>query len=104
MHNKGARDALAHDPQALADVEHLLERYPDISEQGRDRIGRFLRSGAPMDIGLLSSNSKLWKNAEAFRAENAQYFSTGRGIYVGWAAAALGIAVVLLLMKDIGLN
>ena len=104
MQTKGTRELLAHDAQALAEVEQLLEQYPEVSEEERGRVGRFLRSGAPIDIGLLSSNPRLWNKAEGFRAENKQYFSTARGVYIGWAAAILGIFMVLLLMKDIGLN
>lgn len=64
------RRPIAHDVQILSDAECLLARYPDINAEERDRVGRFLRSGAPIDIGLLSSNAELWRKAERFKVEH----------------------------------
>jgi len=93
---------LAHDPDALSDAQALLARYPDVSSEERDRLGRFLRKGAPIDIGLLSSNTPLWRIAERFKRDHTNYFRLGASVYAGWVAAVVGIALVLLLIKDIG--
>ena len=99
-----SRAAIAHDPDSLADVSALLERYPEVSVDERDRIGRFLRSGAPIDIGLLSSNAGLWRTADRFKFEHPHYFKVGAGVYAGWAAAVAALVGTLVLIKDAGMN
>jgi hypothetical protein len=98
------RLTIANDPDALGEVETLLARYPDVSEAERDRIGGFLRKGAAIDIGLLSSNARLWHKAERFRADNPVYFRLGARFYLFWALAIAAIVGTLVLIKDIGLN
>jgi hypothetical protein len=99
-----SRRSIAHDPDALSDAEALLAKYPDVSADEHDRIGRFLRKGAPIDIGLLSSNGELWETAERFRLEHPRYFKLGGGVYAGWAVALIGIVGGLILIQDLGLN
>lgn len=103
LNDAGPRQALAHDPEALAEAERLLLRYPDISSAEHKRLGRFLRSGAPIDIGLLSSKPELWFIAERFKAENPAYFRIGRAVFAGWAVAVTAIIGALILIKDIGI-
>lgn len=78
MHNANARSAIAHDPNRLEEVQRLLRRYPDIDAQEHDRVGKFLRHGAPLDLGLLSSNPELWSAAAAYKTHNPHYFALGR--------------------------
>lgn len=99
-----ARSAIAHDSETLKDIQALLRRYPDIDEQERDRIGQFLRHGAPIDLGLLSSDPELWSAAGAFKSRHPHYFALGRRFYLGWAAAITALMGGLLLIKDMGVN
>ena len=95
--------AIAHDPEALHDAEGLLGRYPEIDESERDRLAEFLRSGAPIDIGLLSSNRQVWRAADRFRRDHPKYFRMGARGYAGWAAAVTGLGLGLVLIKDMGI-
>ena len=104
MQGSDSRRSIAHDLDALIDAEALLAKYPNVSADEHERIGRFLSKGAPIDIGLLSSNAGLWKTAERFRLEHPRYFRLGMGVYAGWVAALIGIAAGLILIKDMGLN
>jgi hypothetical protein len=99
-----SRRAISHDFDALAETEALLRKYPHVTDAERDRIGRFLRHGSPMDIGLLSSNPDVWTAAQNFRAENRGYFALGGGFYAGWVVALVSIGLGLLFIKDMGLN
>ena len=98
------RRAIAHDLNALGEAERLLCRYPNVGDEERDRLARFLRHGAPIDIGLLSSNPQLWGAAERFKADHPSYFRLGARVYAGWAAAIAALAIALIFIKDIGLN
>ncbi len=104
MNNANARSGIAHDPKMLDEVQRLLRRYPDLNEQERDRVGKFLRGGAPIDLGLLSSDPELWRAAGAFKAHHPHYFTLGRRFYVGWAAAITTLIGGLALIKDMGVN
>ena len=104
MKGSQSQRTLAHDPDALSDAQALLARYPEVTPDERDRLGHFLRRGAPIDIGLLSSNTPLWRIVEQFKRDHPHYFRLGTGVYAGWIAAVVGIALVLILIKDIGLH
>lgn len=104
MTGSQSRRSIALDPDALGDAETLLERYPDVSSSERDRVAHFLRRGAPIDIGLLSSNAELWATAERFKRDNPHYFKVGVRVYIGWAGALTAIIGTLVLIKDAGVN
>jgi hypothetical protein len=99
-----ARRAIAHNPESIEEVQELLRRYTDINEQERDRVAEFLRHGAPIDVGLLSSDPELWRAAGAFKAHHPQYFTLSRRFYIGWAAAITMLTGGLVLIKDLGPN
>ena len=98
------RRSIAHHPETLVKVEELLVSYPDVNGDERDFLAAFLRNGAPIDIGLLSSNAQAWAAAERFRSENPDYFRTGPRVYAAWAAVIGALALALWAMKDMGLN
>ena len=104
MKGSHSQRTIANDPDALSEAQDLLARYPDVSSEERDRLGRFLRRGAPIDIGLLSSNTRLWRIAERFKLEHPHYFRLGARVYAGWVAAVVGITLVLVLIKDMGVH
>ena len=104
MKGQEPRRSLAHDHGVLADAEEILRRYPDISSEERDRLGHFLSRGAPIDIGLMSSNKDLWRSAERFKGDHPEYFKISRAVYAGWAAAIIGVMLVLVLIKDMGVS
>jgi hypothetical protein len=104
LNSATARRSIAHDPNRLDEVQALLKRYPDLSEEERDRVGNFLRHGAPLDLGLLSSDPELWRAAGAFKTHHPGYFAPGRRFYLGWAAAITMLVGGLALIKDMGLN
>lgn len=104
MQRTDSRRAISNDFETLAETEALLSKYPEVTASERDRIGHFLRHGSPLDIGLLSSNAKAWKAAEAFKEENPGYFALGLKVYAGWTFAILAISATLALIKDMGLN
>ena len=104
MQRPSSRRALSDDFEMLNDAEILLRKYPEVSQEERDRIGHFLRHGSALDIGLLSSNAQVWEAAETFKSENPGYFATGLRVYAGWAVAVLGISATLVFIKDMGLN
>lgn len=104
MNNAKARSAIAHDANQLEEVQRLLRRYPDIDQQERDRVGEFLRNGAPIDVGLLSSDPELWRAAGAFKTHHPHYFALGRGVYIGWAAGIMALVGGLAMIKDMGVN
>lgn len=104
MKGQESRRSLAHDPGVLADAEDILTRYPEVSSEERARIGHFLSRGAPIDVGLLSSNAELWRRAERFKGDHPEYFKIGKGVYAGWIAAVIGIMLVLVLIKDMGVH
>jgi hypothetical protein len=104
MSRTKSRQALAMNADALANAERLLLQYPDVSETERDEIGAFLKNGAPIDIGLLSSNAEAWQNAERFKRDHPRYFAVGRGFLLYCSAVVALLLFALFLMKDIGLN
>jgi hypothetical protein len=99
-----SRQALAVNADALANAERLLLQYPKVTNNERDEIGAFLKNGAPIDIGLLSSNAEAWQNAERFKRDHPRYFAVGRGFLLYCSAAVALLLFALFLMKDIGLN
>lgn len=98
------RTSIAIDGQTLDQVDGLLRRYPDITPEECDVIGRFLATGAAIDIGLLSSSRDSWEASERFRAENPRYFRIGARGYVGLLMAAALLIVGLVLLKDCALR
>lgn len=95
---------LAHDPDALDEAKILLAKFPDVTADEQCRIGRFLRAGAPIDIGILSSDAELWKSAENFRRNHPEHFRVSARVYAAWVAAILLIGIALVVIKDIGLH
>ncbi|RST30093.1 hypothetical protein HMF7854_04075 [Sphingomonas ginkgonis] len=96
--------SLAVDTAGLARAETLLLAYPDVSDGERDEIAQFLRTGHPMDVGLLSSNSQAWAKAEAFRHVERHYFAHGPRFYLAWLAALVALVAGLVLIKDLGIE
>jgi hypothetical protein len=98
------RKSIARDAKALSDAEALLSMYPEVTDAELDRIARFLRHGAPIDIGLLSSNASLWEVAERFKNDHPRYFRLRPQVYLWWLLALAALVLCLVNVKDIGLS
>jgi hypothetical protein len=101
---KRASLSLAADADALNSAERLLLKYPEVTDDERDSIAAFLKTGDPIDIGLLSSNRAAWANAERFKVEHRHYFAMTRA---GWFYIACFVAALILglvVIKDMGVR
>ena len=96
-----SRARLATDPHALSQVEALLLRYPQLSEEEHEEVGDYLRRARPMDVGLLSTNKEAWTNAERFRKDNPQVFALTRTEIAVWILGGLAVLAVVLLLWDL---
>lgn len=95
---------LAMSPQDLSRAEELLLRYPAIDASDRDQIGLFLRRGAPMDLGILSTNEVAWRNSEIFRANHPAYFRISKKELAVIAVMAAVVILILYSLWDAGIG
>ena len=70
----------------------LLARYPDVTNREAREILNFLRDGRYLDVGLLTSNSRLKPNLDAFLKDHWVHFH----VKPGQGEAVVGITVLLL--------
>jgi hypothetical protein len=96
-----SRRTTAVDPDAIARTEELLDLYPNVSTSERDEIAHFLRKGAPIDIGFLSSNEQAWSKAERFKTENRTHFTVKPREYFYWGLLIIAVATAVFLLWDI---
>lgn len=99
-----SRAKLATDPQNLARTEGLLLRYPDVSSDEVEEIGRYLRRASAMDMGLLSTNQQAWSNAERYRLDHPRMFATTAKEKLVWTIATLTVIAIFVLLWDSGLG
>ena len=67
------------DPGRLAHMESMLKKYPDLVQNERQEIIRFLRTGRLRDRGLLTSNQSISDELEAFRNDHDRELSLSWG-------------------------
>lgn len=99
-----SRAKLATDPQNLARTEGLLLRYPEVSSDEVEEIGRYLRRASAMDMGLLSTNHQAWSNAERYRLDHPRMFATTAKEKLIWTIATLTVIAIFVLLWDSGLG
>lgn len=77
---------------AVARAEDLFRRYPHLSSEEIEEGVTFLTKGRHLDIGLVSGNSDLRDNLDAFRRDHARALNPGLGEH------AIFILIFLLLV------
>ena len=55
-------------------VAGLLKRYPDVSDQDRREIIRFMKEARHLEIGLLTANERLQPKLDAFMNDHRRHF------------------------------
>lgn len=58
-------------------IASLLGRYPNVSDNGRAEILKFMKEGRHLDIGLLTANDNLRPGFDAFMADHRRHFRIG---------------------------
>ena len=104
MQTLPSRQRLAVDPDALQRAEQLLYAYPAISDAEVEEVATYLKSGPPMDIGLLSSNEDAWSAAERLRADHKALFATSIKAWVVWVFSIAAFFAVVAILWDSGLT
>ena len=104
MQTLPSRQRLAVDPGALQRAEELLYAYPSITDAEVEEIAAYLKSGPPMDIGLLSSNEAAWSAAERLRADHKALFATSLKAWLVWIISIAAFFVFVAVLWDSGLT
>lgn len=104
MQTQPSRQRLAVDPGSLQRAEDLLHAYPGITDAEIEEVATYLKSGPPMDIGLLSSNDAAWSAAERLRTDHKHLFATSMRGRLIWLASITAFFVVLAILWDSGLT
>lgn len=58
------------DRQLRQEMEDILRRYPNISEEDTATVLNFLRTGTHMDVGLVAGSDELKDKVRAFRKQH----------------------------------
>jgi len=102
MSNVQSRDRLVGGASQLDRVEDLLGRYPDTNPSEGAEIAAFLKSATPLEVGLLSSNARLWTKAEQYREDHPQHFRMARRELALWLGLGAAVIAALVLLWDVG--
>jgi hypothetical protein len=55
-------------------VANLLKRYPDVSDNDRKEILRFMKEARHLEIGLLTANDNVRPQLDAFMEDHKKHF------------------------------
>ena len=78
-----------------ARAEDIFRRYPDISAEEAHEAVTFLKKGRHLDIGLVTGNTDLKPNIDAFRDAHARALGLGLVEIVAFTAF-FGVMLTLL--------
>jgi hypothetical protein len=89
-HIEGVR-AIRSDRERIAG---LLDAYPDIGRRETDEILSYLKTARHLDVGLLSSDTRISGKLDQFMAEHKSHFQIGIGETVGVISAIVAILAI----------
>lgn len=102
MNDVNSRDRLVGGASQLDRVEDLLERYPDTNATEGEEIAAFLKTATPLEVGLLSSNARLWTKAEQYKQDHPQHFRTSARELALWLGLGAAVIAAIVLLWDVG--
>jgi len=85
-------------------VERLLERYPEISLEEEAAVIRFLKRGAPLEVGLLKSSDAIKPQLARFRKDHADQFKIGAWGVIAVLAIIATICALVWLLWEAGMG
>lgn len=86
-----------------ADIERLLNRYPEISAEEADEIILFLRKAPVLDRGLLASTDELRAKLVSFQEQHRKALGLDSRDWIVVAFILLAIILGCLLLWDSGI-
>lgn len=81
------------------EASQLLRRYPDLSEEERRELIRFIKEGSPDDVARLTFGSGLEDRITAFKKDHPRDFATGAKVLLPLLLFLLGATVLLVLAR-----
>jgi hypothetical protein len=81
---------------AVERMSDLLRRYPEIGEEERLSLIRFLKHGTPEGVARLTFGSGVGPQLTAFKKDHPGEFATGLKVWAPLAIFGLGALTVLL--------
>lgn len=85
-----------------ARAESLLLTYPQITDEETEWLVRFIKTGDPLEVALLTTKDDVRSQLARFRAERAGDFALGTRHYAGVLLLVLLLLALGWYLWDIG--